>query len=99
MCLSPHRRQARSGFTLAELLVSIGWDGVGRLWNAETGRQLLSSPAAETPLRFSRDGRRFAWGLRFFAEHAVSLHHLHLALGRDVRVDAEGVGLNPIAVR
>jgi WD40 repeat protein/tRNA A-37 threonylcarbamoyl transferase component Bud32 len=43
-----------------ELLVSIGWDGVGRLWNAETGRQLLSSPAAETPLRFSRDGRRFA---------------------------------------
>jgi hypothetical protein len=43
-----------------ELLVSIGWDGVGRLWNAETGRQLLSSPAADTPLRFSRDGRRFA---------------------------------------
>jgi WD40 repeat protein len=43
-----------------ELLVSIGWDGVGRLWNAETGRQLLSSPAADTPLRFSRDGRRYA---------------------------------------
>jgi WD40 repeat protein len=43
-----------------ELLVSIGWDGVGRLWNAETGRQLLSSPAAETPMRFSRNGRRFA---------------------------------------
>src|SRR5262249_31560899 len=43
-----------------ELLVSLGWDGVGRLWNAETGRQLLSSPAVDTPLRFSRDGRRFA---------------------------------------
>jgi WD40 repeat protein len=43
-----------------ELLASLGWDGVVRLWDAETGRHLLSSPAAYAPLRFSRDGRRLA---------------------------------------
>jgi WD40 repeat protein len=46
-----------------DLLTSIGWDGVVRLWDAETGRQLLSSPAAYAPLRFSRDGRRLALSL------------------------------------
>jgi WD40 repeat protein len=43
-----------------ELLASVGWDGVVRLWNAETGRQLLSGPATDGPLRFSRNGRRLA---------------------------------------
>jgi eukaryotic-like serine/threonine-protein kinase len=42
------------------LLASIGWDGVVRLWDAEMGRHLLSTPAAYAPLRFSRDGRRLA---------------------------------------
>jgi WD40 repeat protein len=46
-----------------EWLASIGWDGVGRLWDAETGRQLLSSPAADAPLRFSRNGQRLALSL------------------------------------
>jgi WD40 repeat protein len=35
------------------LLGSVGWDGVVRLWDAETGRQLLSSPAAAL-LRLNR---------------------------------------------
>jgi WD40 repeat protein len=43
-----------------ELLASLGWDAVVRLWDAETGRHLFSSPAAYAPLRFSRDGRRLA---------------------------------------
>jgi WD40 repeat protein len=34
-----------------------------RVWDAETGRQLLSSPADYAPLRFSRDGRRLALSL------------------------------------
>jgi WD40 repeat protein len=46
-----------------ELLASVGWDGAVRLWNTETGRQLLSGPAADAPLRFSRDGRRLALSL------------------------------------
>jgi WD40 repeat protein len=46
-----------------ELLASTGWDGVMRLWNAETGCQLLSGPAADAPLRFSQSGRRLALSL------------------------------------
>jgi WD40 repeat protein len=41
-----------------QLLVSLGWDDVVRLWDAETGRQLLSSPAYHALVHFSRDGRR-----------------------------------------
>jgi WD40 repeat protein len=46
-----------------KLLASISWDGLVRLWNMETGRQLLSGLAADAPLRFSRDGRRLGLSL------------------------------------
>lgn len=47
-----------------ELLASLGWESVMRLWDAETGRQLLCTPAAFAPQRFiSRDGRQLALSL------------------------------------
>ncbi|MCW5551282.1 MAG: protein kinase [Verrucomicrobiae bacterium] len=40
----------------SDLLASYGWDGVLRLWEPWSGRQLLQTPA-QTYIRFSSDGR------------------------------------------
>jgi len=41
---------------LSDLLASYGWDGVLRLWEPWSGRQLLETPS-QTVIRFSSDGR------------------------------------------
>jgi len=41
---------------LSDLLASYGWDGVLRLWEPWSGRQLLETPS-QTVIQFSSDGR------------------------------------------
>jgi WD40 repeat protein/tRNA A-37 threonylcarbamoyl transferase component Bud32 len=73
-----------------ELLASLGWDGVVRLWDAEMGRHLLSSPAAYAPLSFSRDGRRLALSLN---GERVGLYDIELGhVCRILRHNEGGVG-------
>jgi serine/threonine protein kinase/WD40 repeat protein len=43
-----------------DLLVSNGWDGIQRLWDFHSCRQLFSMPNGLGDQRFSRDGRRLA---------------------------------------
>jgi WD40 repeat protein/tRNA A-37 threonylcarbamoyl transferase component Bud32 len=47
-----------------ELLASAGWDGILRLWDTRTGKQIFSTQAAVACLRFRPDDRRLAAAIR-----------------------------------
>src|SRR5262249_36732354 len=71
----------------ADLLASTSWDGVVRLWDPATGRQMLHF-SAEVDLRFSVDGR---WlGL---ARHGGQAQLLEVIPGREYRT----LGFSPPA--
>src|SRR5262249_17877401 len=62
------------------LLASTGWEAMLRLWDPRTGKQLFSTQAHTTALRFSPDDRLLA------AEHIVNkLRIWEVTAGREYR--------------
>jgi serine/threonine protein kinase/WD40 repeat protein len=49
---------------VGDLLASAGWESSLRLWDPKAGKELLNAPVSVSDLRFSRDGRRLAAGVR-----------------------------------
>ena len=74
-----------------DLLASQGWEGVLRLWDPRTGRQLLSLQTAALP-RFSLDDRHVGIG-----QAGRSLHAFEVASGREARVLPGNEALDRIA--
>jgi WD40 repeat protein len=88
-----------------DLLLSVGWDSTGYLWNSRTGENLLSIPDAWAG--FSRDGRRLVslsdtrfglWevtpGLEYRAigDKVLGALHNHASISPDGRWLALGAG-------
>ncbi len=60
----PGRRGVNVRFSPSgDRLLSTDWAGLWMLWDARSGRRLLTVPASWSAIQFSRDGRRLAAGI------------------------------------
>jgi serine/threonine protein kinase/WD40 repeat protein len=78
-----------------DLLVSTGWDGLLRLWNPLTGKELFHTPLEVFSLRFSSDGHLLAC-----SREGTKLRLLEVVAGQEYRTlpqtPVPGQGANPI---